>query len=103
MKVTKLGLLIFLILMLCLCMPALGTTFPQNLTTYDSGGCIFPVVVQTSIPSLMRKRYRDKKGSSCALCKPHKRGHAVRFTTRELQERKRAEAAILDAKRKDKK
>ena len=48
----------------------------------------------------MRKRYRDKKGSACIMCKPNKRGRAIRFKTRELQDLRRAEAAILDAKRK---
>ena len=30
----------------------------------------------------MRKRYRSKR-RSCALCKPHKRGHDSRWTARD--------------------
>ncbi len=35
----------------------------------------------------MRKRYKNKK-CSCALCKPYKRGCAVRWKARELAQRK---------------
>ena len=39
----------------------------------------------------MRKRYKIKR-KSCALCKPHKRGFAVRWRARELAEIVRAES-----------
>ena len=38
----------------------------------------------------MRKRYKNKR-KSCALCKPHKRGFAVRWRAREFAEIVRAE------------
>ena len=45
----------------------------------------------------MRKRYKNKK-SSCALCKPHKRGWEKRYDERHLEKLKDSEKTILDAK-----
>lgn len=41
----------------------------------------------------MRKRYKNKR-ESCALCKPHKRGWALRWRPRELAELVHAEREI---------
>lgn len=41
----------------------------------------------------MRKRYKNKR-ESCALCKPHKRGWALRWRPRELAEIARAEREL---------
>lgn len=45
----------------------------------------------------MRKRYKNKL-KSCALCKPHKRGFAVRWRPKELAEIARAERAAREAR-----
>lgn len=47
----------------------------------------------------MRKRTK-RKLRSCPTCKPNKTGHAVRWTSKELQALKLSEKEILDAKRK---
>lgn len=41
----------------------------------------------------MRKRYKNKR-ESCALCKPHKRGWALRWRPRELAALARAEREV---------
>lgn len=44
----------------------------------------------------MRKRYKVKK-HSCAMCKPNKMGHCIRWSPKALQELKLAEKAIRNA------
>lgn len=44
----------------------------------------------------MRKRYKNKH-KSCALCKPHKRGLAVRWRARELADIVRTERETREA------
>ena len=43
----------------------------------------------------MRKRYKDKL-KSCALCKPHKRGWALRWRPREFAVLMRMECEVRD-------
>lgn len=45
----------------------------------------------------MGKIYKRKR-RSCCLCKPHKTGHAKRWTPKELQERKLKEKEAKDAR-----
>lgn len=35
----------------------------------------------------MRKQYKHKKGSRCALCKPHKHGWAKRWKAKDITQR----------------
>lgn len=44
----------------------------------------------------MRKRYKNKL-KSCALCKPHKRGWALRWRGRELASMSAAETEVRNA------
>lgn len=38
--------------------------------------------------------YKDKKGSSCAMCKPHKNGWTPKFKDKERQIRKQLQEEI---------
>jgi hypothetical protein len=44
----------------------------------------------------MRKRYKNKTKSTCAICKPHKRGWAVRWKSKELSKLKQDEKDIKE-------
>lgn len=44
----------------------------------------------------MRKRYKNKR-KSCPLCKPHKRGFAIRWRPQELASITRAEREAREA------
>lgn len=35
--------------------------------------------------NLLKRKYTNKRGSSCAMCKPHKHHHADRRTLRDIK------------------
>ena len=55
-----------------------------------------PVQAPVTLLSIMRKRLKNKL-RSCALCKPHKRGHSMRWRPQELQDLKATEREIREA------
>lgn len=44
----------------------------------------------------MRKRYKKKTTSVCGICKPHKRGHAIRWKVKDFFRLKQDEAEIKE-------
>lgn len=46
----------------------------------------------------MGKVYKDKKGSSCSMCKPHKNGHSPKHKIKYIDLKKQHDKEVLEFK-----